>query len=192
MHESELLFQVSQIVSATNSFTRAVDKIRSLLEQTLGARTLTVVGASDFTGNASLEETRFQWWKASPLRAGGRELGKLLVSSDVPDRVSNYTGEQLGMLLERIQLAKERQYAAAPLGHHSQGNHPVFFCFRVPERSCHVYDAARVLDRPRERRPEHRPWRSGSQGGRRPAAQQVAQARLQSRLRGYHRSSRRA
>jgi transcriptional regulator with GAF, ATPase, and Fis domain len=115
MHESELLFQVSQIVSRTNSFTRAVEKIRILLEQVLGARALTVIGASDMTGNASPEETRFQSWKAAPLRAGGRELGKLLVSSDVPHRVSNYTGEQLGMLLERTRLAKERVRLEAAL-----------------------------------------------------------------------------
>jgi hypothetical protein len=115
MHESELLFQISQIVSTTDSFNRAVDNIRSLLEQALGARTLTVVGASDVTASASREEARFLSWKASPLRAGGRELGKLFVSSDVPHRVSNYTGEQLGMLLERIQLANQRTRLEAAL-----------------------------------------------------------------------------
>jgi hypothetical protein len=67
-----------------------------------------VLGASDFTDNAFAEEARFESWKASPLRAGGRELGKLLVSSDVPHRVSNYPGEQLGMLIEIARLAKER------------------------------------------------------------------------------------
>jgi hypothetical protein len=108
MHESELLFQVSQIVSRTNSFNRAVEKIRSLLDQAVGARVLAVVGAGDLVGNSSLEGPPFQSWKASPLRAGGRELGKLLVSSDVPHRVFNYTGEQLGMLLERTRLAEER------------------------------------------------------------------------------------
>jgi hypothetical protein len=115
MHESELLFEISQIVSRTDSFSGAVDKIRWLLEQALGARTLTLVGASDVTASAALEETRFLSWKASPLRAGGRELGKLLVSSDVPHRVSNYTGEQLGMLLERIQLANQRTRLEAAL-----------------------------------------------------------------------------
>jgi hypothetical protein len=60
---------------------------------------------------------------------------------------------------------------------------------RVQERSCHVYDAARSLDRHRERRPEDRPYRSESQGGRRLAARLVAQARLRSRLHGYLPSS---
>ena len=115
MHESELLFQVSQIVSRTNSFNRAVEKIRSLFERTLGVKALAVVGANDGAVSASTEEPEFQSWKTSPLRAGGRELGKLLVSSDVPHRVSNYTGEQLGMLLERSLLGKDRARLEAQL-----------------------------------------------------------------------------
>src|SRR5579863_8362000 len=115
MHESELLFQVSQIVSRTNSFTRAVEKIRCLFEQTLGVKALAVVHANDRAGKASLEEPQFQLWKTSPLRAGGRELGKLLVSSDVPHRVSNFMGEQLGMLLERSRLGKDRARLEAQL-----------------------------------------------------------------------------
>ena len=36
-----------------------------------------MVGASDFTGNPSLEETRFRSWNASPLRRAAKKLGML-------------------------------------------------------------------------------------------------------------------
>jgi hypothetical protein len=52
---------------------------------------------------------------AAPLRAGGRELGKLLVQADLPRRVSNYVGEQLGMLLERARLSEDRARLEAEL-----------------------------------------------------------------------------
>ncbi len=50
-----------------------------------------------------------------PLRADGRELAKLIIcyaSSEfhgsIPQRVSQYTGEQLGMLMQRSYLHKDR------------------------------------------------------------------------------------
>ena len=59
---------------------------------------------------------------AVSLRAGGKELGKLIACyaspefhADVPHRVSNYVGEQLGMLLERTRLGKDRTRLEAEL-----------------------------------------------------------------------------
>jgi hypothetical protein len=48
MKEAELLFRISQIVSTADSFSRAVDQIRSLLELVLGtqARALELPGTS--------------------------------------------------------------------------------------------------------------------------------------------------
>jgi hypothetical protein len=40
MQESEILFQVSRIVSATKDFPEAVEKTRSLLDPALGAQAL--------------------------------------------------------------------------------------------------------------------------------------------------------
>jgi hypothetical protein len=110
MKENVILFQVSQIVSATNSFAGAVDQIGSLFEQVLGAPALTLLGAGEL-GDTPLKGSFY----AAPLRASGRELGKLLVGADVPQRVSNYVGEQLGMLLERTRLRKDRSRLQAEL-----------------------------------------------------------------------------
>lgn len=132
MKESEILFQVSQIVSAAGSFTNAVEQIRSLLERTLGAQALTI----QFPGNASsshvvashvnkfLEtlDLPYRSLFSVSLRSGGMELGKLIACyassefhADVPHRVSNYVGEQLGMLLERTSLGKDRSGLEAEL-----------------------------------------------------------------------------
>src|ERR1700722_4863931 len=104
MHENEILSQISQIVSTTNNFPGAVDKIRCLLDLTI-----------DLPGRASPAETSERTLYAAPLRAGGKELGKLLVQADLPQRVSNYVGEQLGMLLERTHLSNAQARLEAEL-----------------------------------------------------------------------------
>jgi ANTAR domain len=111
MQENEILFQVSQIVSATDSFSGAVAQIRCLI-QAVGAKALTL----DLPGLASPpSETPSGSFHAAPLRASGRELGKLLVQADLPHRVSNYVGEQLGMLLERTHLSQDQARLEAEL-----------------------------------------------------------------------------
>src|ERR1700734_4380312 len=112
MKEAEILFQVSQIVSSTDSFTSAVKQIRSLLEFALGAQALALLGASDLPGRASSKvdavtpqveefleslDLPYRSLYSVPLRAGGKELGKLIACyasaefhADVPRRVSNY------------------------------------------------------------------------------------------------------
>jgi hypothetical protein len=105
MQENEILIQVSQVVSATNSFSGALEKIRSLLAITI-----------HWPGLASpAVETPRDSFYAAPLRAGGRELGKLLVQTDLPHRISNYVGQQLGMLLERLHLSKDQARLEAEL-----------------------------------------------------------------------------
>ena len=137
MKEAEILFQVSQIVSTTNSFTSAVKQIRGLLELALGAQALTLLGASDWPGRASSKvdavtpqveefleslDLPYRSLYSVPLRAGGKELGKLIACyaspefhADIPRRVSNYVGQQLGMLLERTRLGKDRSRLEAEL-----------------------------------------------------------------------------
>jgi hypothetical protein len=105
MKEQEILFQVSQIVSVTNSLSAAVAKIRRLLDLMI-----------ELPGLASpTVETLSGSFYAAPLRTSGRELGKLLVQADLPQRVSNYVGEQLGMLLERTHLNEDRARLEAEL-----------------------------------------------------------------------------
>jgi hypothetical protein len=102
MQETKILLQISQIVSATHSFSGAVTKICCLLDLRI-----------DLSGRAA--DAQHGSFHAAPLRASGRELGKLLVQADVPDRVPNYVGEQLGMLLERAQLNQEQARLEAEL-----------------------------------------------------------------------------
>jgi hypothetical protein len=105
MKENEILIQVSRLVSSTDSFSGAVERIRSVLDITI-----------DWPGLASpAVETQRGSFYAAPLRAGGRELGQLLVQADLPHRVSNYVGEQLGMLLERLRLSKDQARLEAEL-----------------------------------------------------------------------------
>jgi hypothetical protein len=85
-------------VSATGSFSGAVAKIRSQLKLMI-----------DVPGLASQPlETLSGSFHAAPLRASGRELGKLVVQAGLPDRVTSYVGQQLGMLLERTRLSEHR------------------------------------------------------------------------------------
>jgi hypothetical protein len=105
MQENEILFQVSQIVSTTDSFSGAVTRIRSQLALTIYLPRLVSPAVQTLSGSLY----------AAPLRASGRELGKLLVQADLPHRVSNYVGEQLGMLLERTHLSQNRARLEAEL-----------------------------------------------------------------------------
>jgi len=105
MKETEIIVQVSQIVSATDSFTGAVDQIRCLIELTIDVPGLGSPPMETLSGS----------FHAAPLRASGRELGTLLVQAGLPDRVSNYVGEQLGMLLERTRLSEHRARLEAEL-----------------------------------------------------------------------------
>src|SRR5580698_8273264 len=122
MKEAEILFRISQIVSTTRSFAGAVEQIHCLLRQALGAQAVTIA----LPGHAHLEpdvvtpqveefldslDVPYRSLYSVPLRAGGRELGKLIACyasvefyADVPRRMSTYAGEQLGMLLERTGL----------------------------------------------------------------------------------------
>jgi len=105
MQENEILFQVSQIVSDADSFSLAVTRIRSQLALTIYLPRLVSPPVQTLSGS----------FYAAPLRASGRELGKLLVQADLPHRVSNYVGEQLGMLLERTHLSQNRARLEAEL-----------------------------------------------------------------------------
>lgn len=127
MKEQEILFQISQIIGRATTFAGALERIRLLLENTLGARALTIVMPEQapcpaHLANAHVEavleafDLPYRSLYSVPLRAGGKELGKLIACyasqefhGAVSERVSQYVGEQLGMLLERSRLSTDHR-----------------------------------------------------------------------------------
>jgi hypothetical protein len=126
VNEKELLFQISRIANQSASFGDAIEKIGNLMEQELGGKGLLVRELeSDLPGSiAGSAEQFFEETAHLPsralytvaLRANGQELGRLIAffacaeSSDgLRQRVANFAGEQLGIMLERLCLAKRRR-----------------------------------------------------------------------------------
>lgn len=125
MKENEILFQISQIAGAATSLVGAVEQIRLLLEEALGARALTIALPQRFPLRTDLASRHaeevleaytlpYRSLYSVPLRAGGQELGKLIACyaseefhGALPQRVSQFTGEQLGMLLDRTRLCQD-------------------------------------------------------------------------------------
>jgi hypothetical protein len=92
MTENEVLFQISNIVNGRVSFTQAVERISVLLAREADGKLLTI----------DVE-----------LRDGGEILGKapLCFASDrfegaLRQRLADFVGQQLGMLLARTRLAE--------------------------------------------------------------------------------------
>jgi ANTAR domain len=120
--EKQILFKISQIVGKSTNFSKAVTELNASLEDALGGRVL-LLGMPD----KSVAEYAEQFFDRSVglpyrsvytvvLRAGGRELGKLAaffalgcLQEGMTQRLANFAGEQLGMLVERIHLTKERR-----------------------------------------------------------------------------------
>ncbi len=134
MNEKQLLFEISHIANQSAGFAEAVERIGALMEQELGGKGLTVsqLGDSslDLGGIAATAEQFFEETAGLPcrslytvaLRANGRELGRLVAffacadSSDRQrQRITGFAGEQLGMLLERLRLAKQRRQLRAEI-----------------------------------------------------------------------------
>lgn len=112
MTEADILIRVSEIASEAKVFAGAVEKTRSVLEETLGARAFAVELPGDFFDTLDLPHRSLC---SVPLRSGGRELGKVIACFPPPDfqgealrRIMTYIGQQLGMLLERTRLVKDQ------------------------------------------------------------------------------------
>lgn len=127
MNEKALLLQISQIANQSASFRAAVEGIGALLESELACKGLIVNQPDESRGKdafATSAEHFFQETAHLParslytvaLRANGQELGRLIAffagfeSNDgLPQRVVTFAGEQLGLMLERLRLAKRRK-----------------------------------------------------------------------------------
>lgn len=128
MNEKELLFVISRIATQSDSFPEAVERIGNLFERELGGQGLIVreretslAGAGSIASTAELffEETAHLPSRSLytvALRANGKELGRIVAffACDEPakgmrQRLTNFAGEQLGTMLDRLRLAKRRR-----------------------------------------------------------------------------------
>lgn len=119
MTESELLFEISNLVNRQNSFSQAVQQIAGLLEREGHAKALFLQhpGAPDAAALLESFDQPYRSLYTVDLRGGGEALGRatLCFASDrflgsFPQRISEFVGEQLGMLLARTRLSERRAH----------------------------------------------------------------------------------
>jgi hypothetical protein len=118
MTESEVLFQISNIVDGHLSFAFAQEQIALLLEKQVGGKGV-FINDSGMPDAARLLDSFSQPYRSMftvDLRDAGESVGKvtLLFASDrfqgsLPQRLSIFVGEQLGMLLARTRLAERHE-----------------------------------------------------------------------------------
>jgi hypothetical protein len=121
MSEREILFRISNLVNGFLTFAQAVERIGLLLDREADGKALMIETTKRSFGvlePVKLLDSLVQPYRSLytvDLRQGGETLGKatLCFASDhfqgaLPERLSNFVGEQLGMLLARTRLT-ERQ-----------------------------------------------------------------------------------
>jgi hypothetical protein len=126
VNEKELLLRISRITNQSASFGDAIEKVGDLMQRGLGGNGIIVRELEDGLpwGIASRAAQFFDETAHRPcrslysvaLRANGQELGRLVAffangeaGDGLQQRVTNFAGEQLGLLLERLRLAKQRR-----------------------------------------------------------------------------------
>lgn len=117
MNESEVLFQISNIVNGRLSFHLAVQQIARLLEREVHGKAIIIEGPDQPDAATLLDsfDHSYRSLYSVDLRDGGKSLGKatLLFAANefqgaLLERLSDFVGEQLGMLLARTRLAEGR------------------------------------------------------------------------------------
>jgi hypothetical protein len=121
MSEREILFRISNLVNGFLTFAQAVERIGLLLDREADGKALMVETTKRSFGvlePVKLLDSLVQPYRSLytvDLRQGGETSGKatLCFASDhfqgaLPERLANFVGQQLGMLLARTRLA-ERQ-----------------------------------------------------------------------------------
>jgi hypothetical protein len=130
MHEAEqsILLQISRIASSHRNFHRAVERIAAVLQREADGKAFIVElprgepAASLLTTSAEIQDflasidLRYRSLFYVPLRDGGEEIGKLIAcfasdkfQGDLPRRLAEFAGEQLGMLLARTRLTGDNK-----------------------------------------------------------------------------------
>jgi hypothetical protein len=117
MTENDVLFHISNLVNGPLSFSQAANQISHLLEREANGKAL-IIECPDAPDAAKLLDSFDQPYRSLysvDLRDGGKKLGKvtLCFASDhfqgsLPQRLSDFVGEQLGMLLARTRLSEHR------------------------------------------------------------------------------------
>jgi hypothetical protein len=124
VNEKQILSTITQIARNATSFSNAVEEVSALLQRGVDGRVILVLMPDKRSGGgqsvARHAEHFFDETTGLPYRslytvalsAHGRELGKLVAffasgcSHDgVAQRLAQFAGEELGVLLERIRLA---------------------------------------------------------------------------------------
>jgi hypothetical protein len=117
MTENEVLFEISSTVNGHHSFAQAVEKIALLLKREAHGEALFVdaPGAPDAAKFLDSIDKPYRSLFSVNLRAGGEALGRLTLcfASDefqgtLPQRLAEFVGEQLGMLLARTHLSEQK------------------------------------------------------------------------------------
>jgi hypothetical protein len=125
MTESELLFQISNIVNGHLPFPQAIEQIALLLEREANAKTLVIEEPDRPSGAVMLLDSFDQPYRSLysvDLRDGGEVLGKATLcfassqhQSAQNQRLADFIGEQLGMMLARTRLADRRAQLKAEI-----------------------------------------------------------------------------
>jgi hypothetical protein len=112
MTENEVLFQISNIVNQGASFPQAVEQIARLLEREAGGKALFVDGPGSPDVARLLDSFEYPYRSLYSVGAGDLNLTLAFASDHFQgayhQRLSDFVGKQLGMLLDRTRLAERR------------------------------------------------------------------------------------
>jgi uncharacterized small protein (DUF1192 family) len=118
MTENEVLFQISNIVNGHLSFPQAVEQIALLLEREVNGKSLIIEEPDRPNDAVKLLESFDQPYRSLysvDLRDGRETLGKATLcfasghfQGAFPQRLADFVGQQLSMLLARTRLAERR------------------------------------------------------------------------------------
>jgi hypothetical protein len=113
MNETEALFRISELANGRQSFSTVVAQIELLLEKHFGGKGIFLDDSGDAALRLDSMQQPYRSLYTVDLRDGGLGLGKatLLFASDkfqgdLPRRLAEFIGEQLGMLFARTRLAQ--------------------------------------------------------------------------------------
>jgi GAF domain-containing protein len=114
MTESEVLFEISKIVNGPLSFSYALEQISLLLEQEAGGKGV-FADSPDAAKLLDAFDHPYRSFYNVEMRAGDAVLGTVTLcfashrlQRAFEQRVANFVGQQLGMLLTRATLAERR------------------------------------------------------------------------------------
>jgi hypothetical protein len=113
MNETEALFRISELVNGRQPFPTVVEQIELLLEKHFSGQGIFLDDSGESAVRLDSASQPYRSLFTVDLRDGGVSLGKATVvfasetfQGDLPRRLAEFAGEQLGMLLVRTRLAQ--------------------------------------------------------------------------------------